>query len=77
MLGQGLLRNKIAMVQAAISMFYAQFLNNPLAIGVPYFLLLGFNKGAHKDKGQNGATGEPSYKGIPVNNPNPISPKPL
>ena len=39
-----------------------RFLSSPFMIMVSFFLLLGFNKGAQKEKGQKGTTQEPSQR---------------
>ena len=37
-----------------------RFLSRPFIIRVPFFVILSFNKGALKQKGQKGTTQEPS-----------------
>ena len=36
--------------------FLTRFPSSPLEIRMPFFLLLGFNKGTQKEKGQEGTT---------------------
>ena len=37
-----------------------KFPSGPFIIRIPFFLLFGFYKGAQKEKGQKGTTGEPT-----------------
>ena len=55
---------KLISCHASISKIPAvsRFLSRPVIIRVPFFLILSFNKGTLKQKGQKGTTQEPRFR---------------
>ena len=48
----------------SVAISISRFLSRPFIIRVPFFLMLSFNRGTLKQKGQKGTTPEPRFHGL-------------